>query len=80
MAYIARNLKTLRESAGMSIPRLASLANVGDITIHALEDNQLPRHIDRPPYKVSRPLIDRIANALGTDLATLGAIDMDTAG
>lgn len=77
MGYVVRNLQSLRESAELSIPRLAALAHVGDFTIQRLEDNQLPRHVAVPPFTVNRRIVDQIADALGTDLETLGAVDVD---
>ena len=77
MSYKIPGLQAARVAAGHSISRLAHLANVGDATITALENNELPRHVDRPQYTVQEHVAKRIADALGTDLATLGAVDLN---
>jgi len=56
------SLKSQRESAGHSITGLAKRANVSDVTITTLEaGGNIDRHVAQ-----------RIADALGVSLATLG--------
>lgn len=76
MAWVTRNLKSLRESAGLSITQLARLSNTSDLIVSRLEDNQRPDTISRPQFGVSQVVAQRIADALGTDLTTLGAVDL----
>lgn len=57
------NLKAQRESAGHSIQTLAKKANVSDWTIRALENGG----------NIETYVAQRIADALGVSLATLGS-------
>jgi predicted transcriptional regulator len=56
------NMKAQRESAGYSITSLAKRANVSDLTIKTLENGG----------NVEHAVAQRIADALGASLATLG--------
>lgn len=62
MAHKLDSLKAQRESAGFAVTQLAKKANVNDATIVRLEngDSQNP------------DVTQRIADALGVSLATLG--------
>jgi predicted transcriptional regulator len=56
------SLKTQREAAGQTITGLAKKANVSDLTIKTLENGG----------NVETVVAQRIADALGVSLATLG--------
>jgi predicted transcriptional regulator len=64
------NLKTERESAGLSIGRLASLATVSDLTITTLEAKG-SNGLDKGGT-CDEHVAQRIADALGVSLVTLG--------
>jgi transcriptional regulator with XRE-family HTH domain len=66
MAHRLDQMKTQRESAGHSLQTLAKKANVSELTIKMLENGGT----------VGVEASQRIADALGVSLATLGKADI----
>jgi predicted transcriptional regulator len=66
------NLKAQREAAGHSITRLATLANVSDLTITTLEHIGVAGHGGTCTHDVA----DRLCDALGISRATAGFVDL----